>query len=102
MIEKYVKEDGSTGMVCKLVDFGFATTIKGDAKLSLALGTPLYMAPEVIKGEKYDQKVDVWALGVMAYAMMTSFFPFDGSNRGAMNTKIIKSAPDLSQLDRYW
>ena len=91
MVEKYIKEDGSTGMICKLVDFGFATTIKGDAKLSLALGTPLYMAPEIIKGEKYDKAVDVWALGVMTYAMLSSIFPFDGSTRGSMNTKILKS-----------
>jgi serine/threonine protein kinase len=35
--------------------------------MSLVLGTPLYMAPELIKREKYNEKVDVWALGCIVY-----------------------------------
>ena len=54
MVDKYIKEDGTLGMNCKLVDFGFATTIKDEEKLNLALGTPLYMAPEIVKEQPYD------------------------------------------------
>ena len=39
------------------------------------------MAPEIIKGQNYDTKVDVWALGVITYQMLTSEMPFNGNNR---------------------
>lgn len=43
-------------------------------------GTPLYMAPEIINGNKYDMKVDVWALGALLFQLLTGSFPFFGRN----------------------
>ena len=39
------------------------------------------MAPEILKGEKYDNKVDVWSLGTIFYEMLTGFVPFTGKNQ---------------------
>ena len=56
--------DGSV----KLGDFGFCKTLlrQGDMT-STMLGSPIYMAPEVLKGEIYTAKADIWSLGVVLY-----------------------------------
>jgi len=51
----------------KLIDFGFATPFKD--KLKNQCGTPSYMAPEQTLDQPYTQKVDVWACGVVMYAI---------------------------------
>eukprot|EP01065_Artemidia_motanka_P037358 TRINITY_DN4579_c1_g1_i1.p1 TRINITY_DN4579_c1_g1~~TRINITY_DN4579_c1_g1_i1.p1 ORF type:complete len:634 (+),score=153.95 TRINITY_DN4579_c1_g1_i1:86-1903(+) len=63
----------------KLTDFGFATAVHADEKVFKRNGTPVYMAPEMIqRREGYSYPVDVWALGVLIYAMLTGYFPFHG------------------------
>ena len=47
-------------------------------KLTEILGSPLYMAPEIVKKECYDHKVDVWSAGVVLYAMLCGRMPFFG------------------------
>lgn len=44
------------------------------------LGTPLYIAPEVIEGGQYDFKVDCWSLGVILYILLSGSAPFYGKN----------------------
>jgi len=47
--------------------------------LNLHCGTPSYMAPELVaKKDYYGQPVDVWALGVLLYKMLTGYYPFNG------------------------
>lgn len=43
--------------------------------LKTVLGTPYYMAPEVLEGN-YDNKCDIWALGVLLYVFMSGYLPF--------------------------
>merc|ERR1719266_1612464 len=50
-------------------------------KETLALGTTAYMAPEIVRRQAYDKSVDIWALGVMAYKMLTDAFPFVGKGK---------------------
>ena len=50
----------------KLADFGFAVSSE-DFDLSTCLGTPAYMAPELIKRELYGKPVDIWAIGVIVH-----------------------------------
>ena len=78
-IEK--RPDGSAEMVCKVTDFGFATAMDPSGKETLALGTTAYMAPEIVRRQAYDKSVDIWALGVMAYKMLTDAFPFVGKGK---------------------
>ena len=51
----------------KIADLGFASRFDKKTGMSLVLGTPLYMAPELVKREKYCEKVDVWSLGVITH-----------------------------------
>lgn len=48
------------------------------------LGSPIYMAPEVLKGEPYSMKADVWSLGVVLYRMLFGFCPFESNNIGKL------------------
>ena len=42
------------------------------------LGSPLYMAPELLKGQEYNYKVDIWSLGVVVYELLHGHCPFQG------------------------
>ena len=64
-------------IIIKLTDFGFAVKYDPNGqKESLSLGSPLYMAPELCKEIEYDNKVDVWAVGVIAFILLTGTPPF--------------------------
>ena len=62
----------------KITDFGFACFFDPTEGLKDVLGSPLYMAPEIIKEKKYDQRVDVWSCGVIAYILLSGRPPFRG------------------------
>ena len=68
----------------KLIDFGIA--MKEDARrltsvnLSATLGTPDYISPEQVKGQRGDHRSDIYALGIMLYEMLTGQPPFTGTN----------------------
>lgn len=65
-----------------MTDFGFATRFDPGQKQNLSLGSPLYMAPELVREEYYDFKVDVWAVGVITFSMVAGEPPFfDRSGR---------------------
>jgi len=51
----------------KIADLGFAQEFDREKGLDLVLGTPLYMAPELILHQRYNEKVDVWGLGVITF-----------------------------------
>ena len=66
-----------------LADFGLARSANQDIRLTtagFAIGTPGYMAPEQVLGQDLDRRVDIYAMGVMTFEMMTGQMPFGGSN----------------------
>ena len=73
----------------KLTDFGFATFLNHDKKLEHTIGTPLYMAPEIIKDFKYDEKVDIWAIGVITYILLSGTYPFFGRTKEQTYERIL-------------
>ena len=79
----------------KLVDFGFTREYEGKASyLQTFCGTVCYSAPEMLRGEKYaGEKVDVWSLGIILYALLKGELPFDEDDDAATKAKILKEEP---------
>jgi serine/threonine-protein kinase ULK2 len=61
----------------KIVDFGFSKILDNDSKM---LGSPLNMAPEILNGDKYDNKADIWSVGTVFYELLFGKPPFVASN----------------------
>jgi len=66
----------SESLDLKIADFGFATAFNQTDKLKQKLGSPLYMAPEIVRGDQYTSAVDIWALGVIGFIMLSGRPPF--------------------------
>jgi len=79
----------------KLCDFGFTREYEGKASyLQTFCGTVCYSAPEMLKGEKYaGEKVDVWSLGIILYALLAGELPFDEDNDTATKVRILTCEP---------
>lgn len=79
----------------KLVDFGFTREYEGKTNhLQTFCGTICYSAPEMLKGEKYaGEKVDVWSLGIILYALLCGELPFDDDDDNVTRTKILSDDP---------
>lgn len=75
----------------KIIDFGFSTCIPNDKRMKIFCGTPSYMAPEIVMKKEYcGPPVDIWASGVLLFAMLCGCFPFKGSNDRELYKKIMK------------
>ncbi|MCW5970738.1 MAG: protein kinase [Blastocatellales bacterium] len=95
--------------VVKVLDFGLAKqlppsemfstdspTLTAAAELSqpgMAVGTPLYMSPEQVRGEKLDARSDLFSLGVTLYQCLTGQRPFTGGSIAEVRTQILQSDP---------
>jgi len=61
----------------KIIDFGFATMCKPEDKGNVFWGTPSYMSPEIVNHKLHNyMKADIWALGIILFALLTGKFPF--------------------------
>jgi serine/threonine protein kinase len=80
----------------KIVDFGFSVPFEQDQLLKKACGSPSYAAPEIVSRKQYaPTPVDVWSFGVVLYAMLCGYFPFQGANSQELCRKIVKGKFDL-------
>jgi serine/threonine protein kinase len=84
----------------KIADFGFAKQMMDAQDLTTALGTPTYIAPEVLKREPYDTSVDLWSLGVIAYVLLCGYPPFYADTNPEMFVKIKRCQYQFDE--QYW
>ena len=77
--------------IIKLGDFGIAKGLKSTwEKARTLVGTPYYLAPEIIENQPYDSKCDIWALGILLYELMTFKMPFNAVSLPLLSIKIKK------------
>ncbi|KAF0933461.1 hypothetical protein E2562_018556 [Oryza meyeriana var. granulata] len=80
--------DGSG--VLKLGDFGSAEWFGDGRPMTGLVGTPYYVAPEVVAGREYGEKVDVWSAGVVLYMMLSGTVPFYGATAAEIFESVLR------------
>ena len=91
-----ILDDGSV----KIMDFGIAKSLATDSNLTqtgITLGTSAYLAPEQIRGDPLDGRTDIFALGVLAYELLTYRKPFRGEHLSTVLYRILNEAPEPVQ-----
>ena len=77
------------GIVAKLTDFGWSNYIQEDKERKTVCGTPIYLAPEIIKEQSHDEKVDIWCIGVLLFELITGTVPFQGRDIETLKSNIL-------------
>jgi len=77
----------------KITDFGFACFFNPKEQgLREVLGSPLYMAPEIIQEQPYNHKVDIWSIGVITYILLSGRPPFKGRSKNEIFRSIMQGS----------
>jgi serine/threonine protein kinase len=93
-----IDTDGST----KLADFGVSRELNQSGMARSMVGTPLFMAPEVLEGESYSMGADVWSLGIVALHIANGEIPRRGTAvRELMRIVIAEPAPRVAKPERW-
>ena len=77
------------GFIAKLTDFGWSNYIQEDKERKTVCGTPIYLAPEIIKETGHDERVDIWCIGVLLFELTTGKVPFQGNDIETLKTNIL-------------
>ncbi|EAS02022.1 calcium-dependent kinase (macronuclear) [Tetrahymena thermophila SB210] len=87
--ENLLLDSKNKDSILKLVDFGTSTVFDPSLKMSQKLGTPYYIAPEVLR-HKYNEKCDVWSCGVIMYILLCGYPPFNAARDEDIMKKVEK------------
>ncbi len=102
----FLVDHGDAADFVKVLDFGLVKKVSGTnvgdelTKTGLFMGSPKYMAPEQISGEKVDVRTDVYALGIIMYEMMTGKVPFDSTTSvNILMAQVKEAAASLREMN---
>lgn len=102
--ENFIFSDNSDDAEIKLIDFGLSKRFGSiqeahpEEKMHTIVGTPYYVAPEVLKGN-YDFACDVWSMGVILYIMLCGYPPFEGDNNKEIFKRVLQQKLDFDPDD---
>jgi len=97
--ENFLMTDKSANSEVKMIDFGLSKRYASQDKLTTVVGTPYYVAPEVLKGG-YGQECDIWSLGVILFVFLCGYPPFEGDSNTAIFKNIL--GQNLKFDDKEW
>ncbi|UKK02090.2 calcium-dependent protein kinase [Theileria orientalis] len=91
--------NSSSSSTIKIIDWGFATKCFKSHKFTSLVGTPYYVAPEVLLGN-YDKACDIWSAGVIMFILLVGYPPFHGSN----NAEILRNVKrgSIKFIPKHW
>jgi len=98
-LENFLLQDRTDEAELKLIDFGLSRHFKKAEKMTVPVGTPYYVAPEVLRGV-YDEKCDMWSLGVITYMLLSGTPPFPGGGEGEILQRVKKGQFSLD-INRF-
>ena len=85
--------------ILKIIDFGLSHEYEEDELLKTKCGSPSYAAPEIICCPFYDGfKVDIWCCGIILYAMLCGYLPFEGENNNLLFQNILNCDPEFPEF----
>ncbi|OII71297.1 calcium calmodulin dependent protein kinase [Cryptosporidium ubiquitum] len=87
--ENLLLESKDKDAMIKIVDFGLSAVFENQKKMKERLGTAYYIAPEVLR-KKYDEKCDVWSIGVILFILLAGYPPFGGQTDQEILKKVEK------------
>jgi len=99
--ENFLMNDTGDDAEIKLIDFGLSkrfSTKDNIEKMHTVVGTPYYVAPEVLKGN-YDKQCDVWSLGVILFVFLCGYPPFEGDNNKEIFKNVLKTPLTFDPVD---
>ena len=80
----------------RIADLGSAIKLNSATDTtSFQIGTPGYMAPEILRGKPYSFSVDIWSIGALMFVLLTAQLPFWDNNRRERRRRVCKEALDL-------
>jgi calcium-dependent protein kinase len=85
-------------IIIKLTDFGFATICNPVKGLSQVLGSPMYMAPELVLEKSYNAAVDIWSIGVITHILLSGCPPFYGKEKKDIQRAILSAQPNFGRV----
>merc|ERR1719436_69727 len=83
----------------KLADFGFAQRVTHPNCLVRRCGTPFFVAPEIIRKESYDERADMWSVGVIMYLLLSGHLPFTGKNAHELFSQVLRGPLEFPEED---
>ena len=90
--------------VLKIIDFGLSHEFNEEEFLKTKCGSPSYAAPEILAKPKYDGfKIDIWCCGIILYAMLCGYLPFEGDDENESNNyklfkNILECEPEMPEF----
>ncbi|CAK0804955.1 unnamed protein product [Prorocentrum cordatum] len=88
------------GNTVKIIDFGLARTCNEGQILMTKVGTPIYVAPEVLAGRGYDKQCDNWSTGIVAHVLLCGYPPFRGRSDESILRKVARGRIDF--VPKHW
>ena len=86
--------------IIKIIDLGISKILAPNESITEGSGTLIYAAPEILTRSPYNKEIDIWAMGILLYYMLSGIFPFKDKDDNKLAEKIVNE--ELIFYDDFW